>query len=320
VAAEDAEAALSPQAASTDMYGRYTQELGVYAKEEAARLRDGGGLRRNASVRGRTADVLEYQKDPCAKCQLCASRCQKFLILRVGEDWIFLILLGLLMALVSWVMDYAIAFCQEAQKWMYAGLDSNLLLQYLAWVTYPVVLITFSAGFTQILAPQAVGSGIPEMKTILRGVVLKEYLTFKTFVAKVIGLTCALGSGMPLGKEGSSSASRSLPPPSYSEFWLCGTRTKVGLAGPGLAGPGLARSGRAVLHQGLLGDVALDWNTLVSLQRPSLLSLRPVSVWTSRSTFRSCQPSPFWGERLPLDQLIPDQMSPLFPQLSLFPQ
>uniref|UniRef100_A0A8C2EKH9 Chloride channel, voltage-sensitive 2a n=1 Tax=Cyprinus carpio TaxID=7962 RepID=A0A8C2EKH9_CYPCA len=88
------------------------------------------------------------------------------------------------------------------QKWMYGGLHSNMLLQYVAWVTYPVVLITFSAGFTQILAPQAVGSGIPEMKTILRGVVLKEYLTFKTFVAKVIGLTCALGSGMPLGKEG----------------------------------------------------------------------------------------------------------------------
>ncbi|XP_035811173.1 chloride channel protein 2a isoform X3 [Amphiprion ocellaris] len=191
----------------TLMYGRYTQELGVYAKEEAARLRDGGvrdggGVRRNTSVRSRAADLLEYEKDPCAKCQLCASRCQKFLISRVGEDWIFLILLGLLMALVSWVMDYAIAFCQEAQKWMYGGLDSNMLLQYIAWVTYPVVLITFSAGFTQILAPQAVGSGIPEMKTILRGVVLKEYLTFKTFVAKVIGLTCALGSGMPLGKEG----------------------------------------------------------------------------------------------------------------------
>ncbi|XP_068604994.1 chloride channel protein 2-like [Brachionichthys hirsutus] len=186
----------------TLMYGRYTQELGVYAKEEAARLRDGGGLRRNASLRNRAADLLDYDGDSCAKCQSCASRCQRFLISRVGEDWIFLILLGLLMALVSWVMDYAIAFCQEAQKWMYGGLDSNLLLQYIAWVTYPVVLITFSAGFTQILAPQAVGSGIPEMKTILRGVVLKEYLTFKTFVAKVIGLTCALGSGMPLGKEG----------------------------------------------------------------------------------------------------------------------
>ncbi|KAL7850881.1 hypothetical protein AOLI_G00212370 [Acnodon oligacanthus] len=220
------------------MYGRYTQELGAYAKEEAARLREDGALRRSAGVRSQTPEQLEYEKDPCAKCQqqlffsvlvkavketspdpaadgddgwhfvtdagyeVCTSRCQRFLISRVGEDWIFLILLGLVMALVSWVMDYTIAFCQQAQKWMYGGLDSNMLLQYLAWVTYPVVLITFSAGFTQILAPQAVGSGIPEMKTILRGVVLKEYLTFKTFVAKVIGLTCALGSGMPLGKEG----------------------------------------------------------------------------------------------------------------------
>uniref|UniRef100_A0AAR2IJ52 Chloride channel protein 2 n=1 Tax=Pygocentrus nattereri TaxID=42514 RepID=A0AAR2IJ52_PYGNA len=182
------------------MYGRYTQELGAYAKEEAARLREDGALRRSAGVRSQTPEQLEYEKDPCAKCQReCVCR---FLISRVGEDWIFLILLGLVMALVSWVMDYTIAFCQQAQKWMYGGLDSNMLLQYLAWVTYPVVLITFSAGFTQILAPQAVGSGIPEMKTILRGVVLKEYLTFKTFVAKVIGLTCALGSGMPLGKEG----------------------------------------------------------------------------------------------------------------------
>ncbi|XP_042270338.1 chloride channel protein 2-like isoform X3 [Thunnus maccoyii] len=183
------------------MYGRYTQELGVYAKEEAARLRE-SGQRRSVTERSRALDLLEYDKGRCAKCRICTVRCQKFLISRVGEDWIFLILLGLLMALVSWVVDFCIAICLQAQKWMYGGLDSNVFLQYLAWVTYPVVLITFSAGFTQILAPQAVGSGIPEMKTILRGVVLKEYLTFKTFVAKVIGLTCALGSGMPLGKEG----------------------------------------------------------------------------------------------------------------------
>lgn len=44
------------------------------------------------------------------------------------------------------------------------------------------------------------GSGIPEMKTILRGVALKEYLTFRTLIAKVVGLTTILGSGMPLGE------------------------------------------------------------------------------------------------------------------------
>uniref|UniRef100_A0A674E4A5 Chloride voltage-gated channel 2 n=1 Tax=Salmo trutta TaxID=8032 RepID=A0A674E4A5_SALTR len=193
---------LNPFCVFFQMYGRYTQELGVYAKEEAARLKEEGGWRRSVKERSRSLELLEYDKGRCAKCRICTVRCQKFLISRVGEDWIFLILLGLLMALVSWVVDFAIAICLQAQKWMYGGLESNVFLQYLAWVTYPVVLITFSAGFTQILAPQAVGSGIPEMKTILRGVVLKEYLTFKTFVAKVIGLTCALGSGMPLGKEG----------------------------------------------------------------------------------------------------------------------
>ena len=39
------------------------------------------------------------------------------------------------------------------------------------------------------------------MKTILRGVSLKEYLTFRTGVAKIVALTTALGSGLPMGKE-----------------------------------------------------------------------------------------------------------------------
>ncbi|GMR58073.1 hypothetical protein PMAYCL1PPCAC_28268, partial [Pristionchus mayeri] len=46
------------------------------------------------------------------------------------------------------------------------------------------------------------GSGIPEMKTILRGVILKEYLTIRTFLVKTVGLTLILGSGLPLGKQG----------------------------------------------------------------------------------------------------------------------
>ena len=43
---------------------------------------------------------------------------------RVGEDWICLVLLGLLMALVSWAMDYAIAACLQGEDegwWGRAG-------------------------------------------------------------------------------------------------------------------------------------------------------------------------------------------------------
>ncbi|XP_035386761.1 chloride channel protein 1 [Electrophorus electricus] len=139
---------------------------------------------------------------PFSKCQDCCGWIQRYIVTKLGEDWIFLVLLGFTMALVSWSMDYASAKSLQAYKWMYAELKENVLLQYLAWITYPLILIIFSSVFCHLIAPQAIGSGIPEMKTILRGVVLKEYLTLKAFVAKVIGLTASLGSGLPLGKEG----------------------------------------------------------------------------------------------------------------------
>merc|ERR1719422_2050168 len=121
---------------------------------------------------------------------------------KIGEDWVFLAILGMLMALVSFAMDYTIALCNNARLWLVQDLVSNIYLQFLAWVCLPTVLILFSTGFVHVVAPQAIGSGIPEMKVILRGVVLKEYLTFRTFIAKAVGLTATLGSGMPLGKEG----------------------------------------------------------------------------------------------------------------------
>ncbi|XP_010883260.1 chloride channel protein 1 isoform X2 [Esox lucius] len=139
---------------------------------------------------------------PYSKCRDCVARIQRYIVTKLGEDWIFLVLLGLTMALVSWSMDYASAKSLQAYKWMHGELTGNVPIQYLAWVIYPIVLVMFASFFCNLVSPQAIGSGIPELKTILRGVVLKEYLTLKAFVAKVIGLTAGLGSGMPVGKEG----------------------------------------------------------------------------------------------------------------------
>uniref|UniRef100_A0A8C6WG48 Chloride channel, voltage-sensitive 1b n=1 Tax=Neogobius melanostomus TaxID=47308 RepID=A0A8C6WG48_9GOBI len=127
---------------------------------------------------------------------------RRYIVTKMGEDWIFLVLLGLTMALVSWTMDYASAKSLQVYKWIHVELKGNVPLQYLAWVTYPMILVMFASLFCHLVSPQAIGSGIPELKTILRGVVLKEYLTLKAFIAKVIGLTAGLGSGMPVGKEG----------------------------------------------------------------------------------------------------------------------
>lgn len=84
---------------------------------------------------------------------------------------------------------------------LYVDINYHVALQYFSWIALPICLVLFSAGLVHVIAPQAIGSGIPEMKTILRGVILKDYLTFRTLFAKVVGLTASLGSGMPLGKE-----------------------------------------------------------------------------------------------------------------------
>uniref|UniRef100_A0A8C2E211 Chloride channel 2c n=1 Tax=Cyprinus carpio TaxID=7962 RepID=A0A8C2E211_CYPCA len=89
-----------------------------------------------------------------------------------------------------------------AHSWIYDLADSHVLLQYLAWVTYSLFLMCFAAGFANMVSIQATGSGIPETKTSLRGVMLQEYFTFRTLVSKVISLTCVLGSELPVGKEG----------------------------------------------------------------------------------------------------------------------
>ncbi|XP_062385324.1 chloride channel protein 1a isoform X2 [Sardina pilchardus] len=153
-----------------------------------------------------------------SKCRDCVARVQKFLVSRLGEDWIFLVLLGVSMALVSWSMDYVSAKSLQAYKWIHNELRGNIPLQYLAWVSYPMILIMFASFFCHLVAPQAIGSGIPELKTILRGVILKEYLTLRAFAAKVVGLTAGLGSGMPVGKEGPFVHIASICAASLSQF------------------------------------------------------------------------------------------------------
>ncbi|CAG0896249.1 unnamed protein product [Darwinula stevensoni] len=185
----------------TVMYGRYTRDLGEYVKEEAKRLKQLEKARKREE-KLRTKELRKYRGKWATRSLNVLSFVWRNTFARLGEDWVFLALLGILMALISFAMDFGIAICNLARIRLFRDLATHPGLQFLAWVAFPVFLILFSAGFTHIVEPQAIGSGIPEMKTILRGVQLKEYLTFRMLIAKVVGLTACLGSGMPLGKEG----------------------------------------------------------------------------------------------------------------------
>lgn len=72
-AAAAAEEGMEPRALQyeqTLMYGRYTQDLGAFAKEEAARIRLGGPEPwRSPPSSPAPLELLEYGQSRCARCR-----------------------------------------------------------------------------------------------------------------------------------------------------------------------------------------------------------------------------------------------------------
>jgi H+/Cl- antiporter ClcA len=52
----------------------------------------------------------------------------------------------------------------------------------------------------QIIDDNALGSGLPQMKSILSGFVIHKYLSLRTYASKVAGLIIATGAGLSIGK------------------------------------------------------------------------------------------------------------------------
>ena len=71
----------------------------------------------------------------------------------------------------------------------------------MAWTGYSTALVMVAAVITRYVSPQAAGAGVAEMKVIIRGVVIKEYLSFRTLIAKLAGIPFVLASGLGVGKE-----------------------------------------------------------------------------------------------------------------------
>ena len=191
----------------TLMYGRYSKSLGEFAKtiEQKKKHRKEIEIQRRRAEKKRLREISgEIPRGRVYKTLVPPlTYIWRHTFAKIGEDWVLLALLGIIMAVVSFIMDEGILYCNKARQLLYQELsEDSIFIRYIAWVSLPVALVLFAVGFVQVVSPQAIGSGIPELKTILRGVVLKEYLTAKTFVAKAVGLTATLGSGMPLGKEG----------------------------------------------------------------------------------------------------------------------
>ena len=150
-------------------------------------------------------------------------------------DWVLCILIGILTgtvaaavdANVDWIMDYRIGYCSRTgffnkqlcnigsvadggwsswEAWLRD--DTGWTSSQAEWGAYgifvfvSVTMAAIAALLVRNVAPYASGSGIPEVKTLLGGFVIRGYLGFWTLVVKASGLVMSVGSGLNLGKEG----------------------------------------------------------------------------------------------------------------------
>eukprot|EP00178_Gracilaria_changii_P013049 TRINITY_DN3673_c0_g1_i1.p1 TRINITY_DN3673_c0_g1~~TRINITY_DN3673_c0_g1_i1.p1 ORF type:complete len:842 (+),score=93.52 TRINITY_DN3673_c0_g1_i1:3837-6362(+) len=130
---------------------------------------------------------------------------------------------------VEWLSDIKFGICTRGwflTREMCCKLDEQLdkcpyqewsaLLSFLPWpfifsaptrefISYTFFAVLFgviSAFLVKRFAPHAAGSGVPEIKTVLSGVVIHGYLTSWAFVVKIVGLAFSVASSLNLGKEG----------------------------------------------------------------------------------------------------------------------
>ena len=101
---------------------------------------------------------------------------------------------------IACIIDISAYFLIITKRYLATGFE-NPVLGYFCWIGISTIMIICATSFGYFFAPEADGSGIPEVKSILSGVEMPNYLTWKTLASKVCGLVCCSGA-LSIGKEG----------------------------------------------------------------------------------------------------------------------
>ncbi|KNC50952.1 chloride channel protein 2 [Thecamonas trahens ATCC 50062] len=114
---------------------------------------------------------------------------------------VFLLLLGIVASLAGFAVNAAIFGLLSARDKVYR-LPGEDLWEYLVWILLPIPAAMAAAWSVAWLAPAASGSGIPEMKSLLSGIIHIDLLAPRTLLAKFVGVIAGHAAGLSVGREG----------------------------------------------------------------------------------------------------------------------
>lgn len=100
----------------------------------------------------------------------------------------------------------SLAQCQGWTLWSAAlhvrSAGGGFVVEYIFYILYSIFFAFCASVLVQNFASYAKHSGIPEIKTVLGGFVIRRFMGGWTLVVKSLGLCLAVASGLWLGKEG----------------------------------------------------------------------------------------------------------------------
>eukprot|EP01104_Vermistella_antarctica_P002063 TRINITY_DN1221_c0_g1_i4.p1 TRINITY_DN1221_c0_g1~~TRINITY_DN1221_c0_g1_i4.p1 ORF type:complete len:901 (-),score=195.46 TRINITY_DN1221_c0_g1_i4:19-2610(-) len=181
------------------VFGQFRTNQSEHAQEIAYQMRQ-------QSLSKRRGQVQRYRKNKLKEVAL--KRGVRgwfyFLILKASDHTyttVFLVVMAVTAGLIGFGIDVAVRYLLSTRV-LLQDLVPSAPLSLLPWVAWVMVFTLAAMLVMRYVSLLAVGSGIPELKSILSGKVMNQYLSVRTGIAKGVGLILALGGGLFTGKQG----------------------------------------------------------------------------------------------------------------------
>jgi len=118
------------------------------------------------------------------------------------RNYFVLFVLGVFNALLTFLISKTAGSAWDASKYIYDTDSFPNIVSFFIILLIKFVYIVLAVYICYTFCPDAAGSGIPELRAILGGIWIKDYLSLKTGAIKIVSLLLVLASGLPIGLEG----------------------------------------------------------------------------------------------------------------------
>jgi len=107
------------------------------------------------------------------------------------------------MGTLAFILDIVVETLTHFRWWLTeASFKVNPLLALAILLIISIVFVIIASCLTVLIAPSAIGSGIPEAMGMLNGVHFPDFISMKALAVKLFGLGFAVSGGLCAGKEG----------------------------------------------------------------------------------------------------------------------